>query len=241
VSSRGLRRRLSTFVHDPAAALAHYRRQVSRALGIPDRRQRLQQARAARALDQLGVLAAIDAFVAARPPAAIPPDYADLLRLHRLVRAHGASNILEYGSGCSTLVLALAARDVADDWSVYSVDAEPYWADATRSALPPELAERCTVAHVPVVLDERDGVPGVRHAELPPVEPDFVYVDGPALPDDRPRAFDVLDLENRFKPGLVLVVDSRPFNAAFFREHLRRQYRVKREGPPLAYVFELVA
>jgi len=202
---------------------------------------RLRQARAARELDHLGVLEAIHRFVAMRPDHALPPDYVDLLRLYRLVRAHAASTIVEYGSGCSTLVLALAAQASSDDWSLYSVEADAYWAEATRSALPADLAERCTIAYVPVVLDERHGLPGVRHTDLPPVDPDFVYLDGPPLPQDRPRAFDVLDLESRFKDGLVLIVDSRPYNVAFLREHLQRVYRVRQEGRPPAHVFELVS
>jgi predicted O-methyltransferase YrrM len=88
--------------------------------------------------------------------------------------------LLEFGSGCSTLVLALAlSRNGVDH--LWSVDSEEKWAATTESALPAELRSCVTIVRSPVAEDDRDA-PGLTHSRLPDVKPDFVFVDGPPSP-----------------------------------------------------------
>lgn len=67
----------------------------------------LQMYRSRRALQARGYLD----FLAKRPPDAIPPEPADLWYLYRLVRRTKPRMILEFGSGCSTVLLAQALFD----------------------------------------------------------------------------------------------------------------------------------
>ncbi len=236
-------KKLTTLRSDPAGALTSNVRRLAHELGLPAARRRVAQRRALRRLEQLGVAGPLAAFVAKRPAEAIPPDYVDLLRLYELVVARRPRELLEFGSGCSTLVLALAARRAwaraATSGRFVSIESDPEWAELNRAALPPELAQLCTIEYSPVVEAELGGVGAWRHERLPAGSPDFVYLDGPALTDERPFSLDLLELEPSFAEGFVLVVDGRPANAHVLATQFKRRYRIQQRRNPLAYVFEL--
>ncbi len=168
-------------------------------------------------------------FLTARPAEAFPPDYADLWFLYRTVRRRRPRLVLEFGSGCSTLALALALHENRGEGGpagrLVSIDSDPYWTESTRGALPEGSREYCEILHRPAVETEWNGTPVFRHSDLPQLEPDLVYLDGPPLTPERKVAVDVLDLEDRFRPGFLLIVDGRWANAMFLREHLRGEYR----------------
>jgi Methyltransferase domain len=144
------------------------------------RRWRVRSARAAAnrrdrlRLPRAGVEAPLAAFIGARPGDAIPPDYRDLWSLYTTVRRRKPKVLLEFGSGCSTLVLALALsrNGIGHLWSV---DSEEKWAAATEPALI-ELRSLVTIVRSPIAEDDRD-VPGFTHSRIPDLRPDFVYVD----------------------------------------------------------------
>lgn len=160
-----------------------------------------------------------------RPADAIRPDHVDLWLLFKLVRRRKPETILEFGSGCSTVVLGAAANQNGVG-HVWSVEATQKWADANRDALPATIRECVTLVYTPAVEDDRD-VPGWIHEDVPDVQPDFIYLDGPPLRPGLGRwvAFDVADLEARFRPGFVMVVDGRKKNVDWLLANLRRQYR----------------
>ncbi len=66
----------------------------------------------------------------------------------------------------------------------------------------------------------------------------FVYLDGPPLTRQRQVAFDVLDLEDRLRPGCLIVIDGRRKNAQYLSRRLTRDYTMTRMVP-WRYVFEL--
>jgi hypothetical protein len=83
-------------------------------------------------------------FLKHRPPHAIPPDFADLWFLYETVRRRKPRCILEFGSGCSTVILAQALYDnrrneILNTGYLYSVDADPYWAEVTFSSMQQHL------------------------------------------------------------------------------------------------------
>ena len=214
--------------------------------------RRCQYAWAERCLRRLGLL---EAF-AHRPADACPPDYADLWYLYRLVRHRRPACVLEFGAGCSTLVIARALRDnhraaVARDPfdnrrrlpKLVSVDSEPQWAEAAWRQLPPDLLPYASVSHVPLVECEHAGVPGFWYhpAGLPDVRPDLVYLDGPALTPTRKVAFNPLDLETRVDPGCLMVVDGRFDQQAFLRAHLRRRWTYRQNRLLVNAEFRLAA
>ena len=209
-------------------------------------RRRAQRA-AQLKLKQLGALDALREFMRDRPREAYPPDYRDLLYLYEQVRQRKPRVVLEFGSGCSTVVMAQALwenRREAHEASgrLYSLDGQKTWASAAAKGIPAHLNELCKVVYSPVREVEQYGVKGLRHEHVPDVEPDFVYLDGPDYGPDGPRGkgappnFDVLDLEARSTGGLAIVVDGRQNAVAFLREHLQRPYRFT---PRRASLFEL--
>jgi predicted O-methyltransferase YrrM len=166
----------------------------------------------------------------------LPPDYSDLWFLYQAVRTHRPTTLLEFGSGCSTVVLAFGLHQNGAG-HLWSVDGEKAWVHATEAALPKDLRPFVTVVHSPVREDDRD-VPGLSHEHVPGISPDFVYLDGPPLTRQRQVAFDVLDLEARLRPGCLIVIDGRRKNAQYLSRRLTRDYTMTRMVP-WRYVFEL--
>jgi hypothetical protein len=75
----------------------------------------------------------------------------------------------------------------------------------------------------PVREDDRD-VSGWSHEKLPDIDPDFIYLDGPALTRERKVAFDVLDLESRLQPGCLVIVDGRGENVRYLEHRLKPKH-----------------
>lgn len=124
---------------------------------------RILQAAQRRAERQLRRRGALD-FLAHRPSHSIPPDFADLWFLYRVVRRRRPRYILEFGSGCSTVIMARALWDNQQaspqkTGYLYSIDADPYWAEITTQSMPPHLRGVCEVWCSPVVEVTYQGIP----------------------------------------------------------------------------------
>ena len=165
-------------------------------------------------------------LVKSRPPNAMPPISTDLWFLYKIVKQRKPQCILEFGSGCSTVILAQALNDNGSGM-LYSIESELYWTEATKHAIPEPLLKFCEVLYSPLLEVDFSGVPAFRHSKIPNVAPDFLYLDGPALTPERQLSVDVIDIENRFPPGFLMVVDGRKKNTAFLRQNLKRQYVYK--------------
>lgn len=177
-----------------------------------------------------------------RPKEALAPEWTDLWFLYEHVRAANPRTILEFGSGCSTTILAQALADNGrPDSSLMSIDADAHWAGVTRQAIPPHLQRLVQVHHCPAVPVDFNGVPAWEHAGLPAVEADFIYLDGPALTAERQVAVDVVKLEPRLPAGSVIIVDGRDVQVEFLRKTLKRRYDFSRISFPRDSVFKLLA
>jgi hypothetical protein len=183
-------------------------------------------------LHENGALSVLVEFAATRPRGAFNPDFADLWFLYRMVRKRKPRTILEFGSGCSTVILAKALFDNRRDAPahvgyLYSVDADPAWTEATARSIPSSVRDFCAVSYSPVLEVEYSGTPGFRHARIPDISPNFVYLDGPPLTPQRQVAVDILDMEIRLPQDFFLVIDGRKENTTFLRQHLKRRYAFK--------------
>lgn len=191
------------------------------------------------------VLEGLMEFVAKRPPTAIPPDFADLWFLYRTVRRRQPQVIVEFGSGCSTVVLAQALADNRHAAHLYAVESQAVWASATAQALPGHLCSWCDVEASPLVEAEWDGVHGFRHAYTPAVRPNLVYLDGPAFTIEHGTichlfAVDVLAMEESLPADFLLIIDGRKAQTLFLQQNLRRKYQFKARKLFRNHVFELV-
>lgn len=193
-----------------------------------------------------GIMNALLPVLMDRPTVAIPPDFADLWFLYRTVRLRKPRIIWEFGSGCSTVILVQALYDNHRDSSnaegyLHSIDADPYWTEATAQSIPAYLHQSCEIRYSPLLEVEYEGTLGFRHANVPKVAPNFLYLDGPALTPARQVAMDVLDIEDRLPADFCMVIDGRRKNAVFLRENLKRQYNIKERKLFNNEIFELIS
>jgi len=113
-------------------------------------------------LAESGALDILLEFLSARPPSGFSPDFADLWFLYQKVRRRRPRIIFEFGSGCSTVILAKALFDDKNsshgiNGYLYSIDADPYWEQSTRASIPASLKDCCEVVYSPVLETEYDG------------------------------------------------------------------------------------
>jgi hypothetical protein len=171
-------------------------------------------------------------FLDNRPPNGYPPDFSDFWFLYQTVRRKKPRVVLEFGSGGSTVVLAKALHDnnlecPNEKGYLYSIDDQRYWADVTKSIIPPLLNDVCEVLHIPTVEIEYEGIPCFRHSQIPDVVPDMIYLDGPSFTKDRQIAVDILDIEKKLPQSVLLIIDGRTLNTEFLRRRLSRAFRFK--------------
>lgn len=174
-------------------------------------------------LAQNGALDIIMDFVSERPRGALAPVYADLWYLYKTVRKTKPRAILEFGSGCSTAILAKALSDNREGF-LYSVDSSSDWTDSTTAAIPSFLKRFFEISYSPITVEiSQNGLRLVRHQKIPIVVPNLVFLDGPPLAAGE-VAVDLLEMEDCFPPGFVLVIDKRNENTEFLRRRLKRNY-----------------
>ena len=163
-----------------------------------------------RALETRGYLD----FLSKRPPEALAPVPADLWSLYKLVRSRKPKMMFEFGSGCSTVILAQALYDNAQDSEnqrgfLYSLDVNEKWLEVTRSTMPARLEGFYEIVHAPVVTVDHKGTTVFRHQNVPQVPLDMIYLDGPPMTTEVSVAIDPIDLEGFFRPRFVMCVDGR--------------------------------
>lgn len=176
-----------------------------------------------RALRRLGYLALFDA----RPRDAKPPVWSDLWAIYSQVRERKPKVLLEFGSGCSTIIFAQALADNTAEGApgfLYSLDADAHWGQVTIDSLPGHLRAFCDITLTERVEAQLGETPVWRFAQVPDVVPDMIYLDGPALTPERRAAIDVLDMEDNFPAGFRLLVDGRSFNRRLLEKNFKRRY-----------------
>lgn len=132
-------------------------------------------------------------------------------RLLSIVREKRPKNIVELGSGVSTVVMALAARE-AGAGIVISLDHDPVYANKTRNELTEQgLSEWAIVRDAPLVsvATPRGNVPWYDPAALEGLSDiDLLIIDGPPRKthtDARLPAFEIL--REKLAPGAIVVLD----------------------------------
>jgi len=197
----------------------------------------------------------------------IEPEFDDLARLHFLALTRKALNVLEFGSGFSTVVLANAltilrtefgtwAKEnlrVNEPFKVYSVEEDQRYAEITRKRLGVGLAEYATVFRSSVRFHEIDHRFCTLYDTLPNISPDLIYLDGPSQFATSktvngfnfgegcrmPMSADLIQIEFFLEPGTLIIVDGRTANARFLRAYLKRNWVYKHDEKADTHYFEL--
>lgn len=122
--------------------------------------------------------------------------YIDYAALYRSVRSLKPIEILECGTGVSTLVIAHALmeneRETGKRGRVTSMEEHEEWLDMSRKLLPDRFAEYVDFRLSGVMEDHYSLFRGVRYQHIPDRAYDFVFVDGPKYvsPVDGAMTFD---------------------------------------------------
>jgi predicted O-methyltransferase YrrM len=110
--------------------------------------------------------------------------YSDYLTLYEQVRTHRPREILECGTGISTVVLAQALREnAAEDGGspgrVTSMEDDAEWFRIAGERLPAAVSDIVEIVHSPKADGFFKCFRGVRYESLPDRPYDFVFSDGP--------------------------------------------------------------
>lgn len=143
--------------------------------------------------------------------------FVDYDALYRRIRAQKPREVLECGTGCSTLVIAHALKEnqLRDGVAgrLTSMEDVDHWYEMARKLLPDELRDWVDLRLSPKIEDAYTIFRGVRYAELPERPYDFVFTDGPGTtaPSDGARSFDFdyLHVVRRSDSPVSGIVDGR--------------------------------
>ena len=181
------------------------------------------------------------------------PEGADLTRLHAIVRKRKIINVLEFGSGRSTKIIASALKLNKLDYSeqiskirrknpfhVCSIESEKKYAIEAEEVCKLEgLEEFVTVFLTPAEQISYKGFICGKYKSIPSYCPDLIYIDGPMPmsykngPDQYMNlnhseitniTCDILILEPILLPGTIVIIDGMTNNSRFIRRNLQRRW-----------------
>jgi len=168
-----------------------------------------------------------------RPPQVYNPDWVDLLNIYTLVRRRRPSIIVEFGSGCSTLMFARALADnhaaEGAPGHLYSVEASEHFKKLTESYIPAPLKPFVDITHSGIECGEMFGKKVMWHRTIPDVRPNLVYLDGPDyqdFSDDIVTQAEGIMLEAKGDGDYSILIDGRWATFQFTRANLKRRYKV---------------
>jgi len=120
-------------------------------------------------------------------PKELRPEWTDLKCLYNLVRIRKPTCIVEFGSGFSTLVMALALKENELKNKVsgrlFSVDGNKEWIENTKQKIAEDLKKYVQFYFSKAVISNYNGLIVSLYESLPNVSPNLIYLDGPA-PED---------------------------------------------------------
>ena len=198
-----------------------------------------------------------------------PPEFSDLYFLYKTTRESHAVSILEFGSGYSTLIFAIAlyqnylqfGQDYLkkcthpNAFELLTIDASPYFLKTSIQRIPEEI-QKFVIAHSSQVeLFEFGGAGGQianRWIDLPNFSPDLIYIDGPdpeQIPTkikgyeynnfSLPMSADILQREFFLWNGTQIIMDGRGANAEFLRKNLKRDWHYFKDSYNDRHIFKL--
>ena len=139
----------------------------------------------------------------------------DYLTLYEQVRARKPREILEFGTGVSTIVLAHAALANAAEGApaarVTSMEEDAGWTAKAKSLLPADVAGLVEILHSPKVDGTYKIFRGVQYQSIPERPYDFVFSDGPQrtspVTGDNLFDLDLIQIVRRSDTPIHAVVD----------------------------------
>ena len=143
--------------------------------------------------------------------------YIDYAELYRAIRRNKPTQVLECGTGVSTLVIAHALmqneKETNVRGTVTSMEEHPEWHKMSKNLLPAEYEPYVEILLSKTKDDYFSVFRGVRYSELPQIEYDFVFVDGPKYisktDDGASFDFDLLHVVRNANKPVSALIDKR--------------------------------
>jgi hypothetical protein len=198
-----------------------------------------------------------------------PAEFNDLFFLYKKTRESYAVSVLEFGSGYSTLVFAIAlyqnylefGKEYLDKcihpnaFQLLTVDGSEYFLNKSIKRIPKKIQRFVKGHYSEVELFEFNGAGGQivnRWTDLPNFTPDLIYIDGPdpeqihtkikgyeSKDFSLPMSADILQREFFLWNGTQIIMDGRGANAEFLRLHLKREWQYMKDSYNDIHIFKL--
>jgi hypothetical protein len=186
-------------------------------------------------------------------------DWSDLISLHQNIINHKIINVLEYGIGYSTLVMAHALsinekkykKKVSSDFrktmlfKCVSLDNDKKYVNFYKKKIinMNKVNKNLVLSHSPTYVTQINNKICTLHKKIPNFSPDFIYLDGPSNynhtgdingfnflgVDKVPNAADILLLEYALMPGCKIIIDGRKTNGRFLKNNLQRTWSYRED------------
>ena len=153
-------------------------------------------------------------------------NYYDYWILYDYIRQHRPREILECGTGASTLVMAHALMENTQDGHaagrITSMEDVEYWHQHTQKLIPEELKAYIDLIYSPKAEFCYSIFRGVGYREIPERAYQFAFIDGPeaTAPSDETRTFniDLINVVKKAEQPLFAVVDKRVSTCYVFQK-----------------------
>jgi hypothetical protein len=171
----------------------------------------------------------LTSILANRPANAYQYSTTEMWRLFKDMRARKPETVMEFGVGCSTLVIAAALKKNGRG-RLITVDGSEEWLGVCRDAMPADLAPFVSFNHVPV--EKLSDQHAHRYARLPEATLDYLFMDGPSIqhiPDWQgpPIAADPIVSNMKFNKGARIIVEGRTANVEYLKSRLGPSWRLE--------------
>ena len=185
------------------------------------------------------------------------PDLKDLYRLYFFILNNKRTTVMEFGSGWSSLVMALALTELKKKYSntisklrrnnpfeLFIIENEKKYFSISKKRLKKfskKINIKINYLSTDVIMTTYKGIISTEYRKLPLCNPDFIYLDGPDQfnikgdcngisirhIDMMPMNSDILKIEYFLVPGTIVVVDGRGANSNFLKNNLQRKWSYK--------------
>ncbi len=154
------------------------------------------------------------------------------LKLYTYVKKHKPLAILECGTGISSIVMAHALMEnelkTGKTGTIKSMEENPgEYLEKARSIVPENLKKYLEIVQSPKVEDNIYYFTGVRYNEVPKMDYDFVFIDGPttkSIHDGRELFdFDFIRLVLNSNKPISALVDNRRSSCLVYRQLFGRK------------------
>lgn len=182
------------------------------------------------------------------------PEIDDLWFLYSLIRDKCVTSILEYGSGWSTFVMAIALQENFLDFGLehaqiirhpnpfrfMTIDASSKYQDSAMNRIPVDSKKNILPITATPNLTSLDGAICHQFDFIPNFAPDLIYLDGPDHDQvfgnvggfeykesfTQPMGIDLLMIEPFLWPETIIVTDGRTANARFLASRFKRDWQI---------------